>query len=52
MKIMIKPIILYGSEIWGCIQSCSSKYRNGYTFEKIFDKTEQDLIYTKYEIQF
>ena len=35
----IKPILLYGCEIWSSFNLKSSKYRNGITLEKIFSKS-------------
>ena len=43
----IKPILLYGCEIWSSFNLKSSKYRNGITLEKIFSKSLAERLQLK-----
>ncbi|MEW8547928.1 MAG: hypothetical protein AB2693_30855, partial [Candidatus Thiodiazotropha sp.] len=44
----IKPILLYGSEIWGVFNPASSKFRNGISLDKIFNNTEAEKLHIKF----
>ena len=44
----IKPILLYGCEIWSSFNLKSSKYRNGITLEKIFSKSLAERLQLKF----
>ena len=38
----VKPILLYSSEIWGCFNHSSSKFRNGLSLDKIYQNNDPD----------
>ena len=45
----IKPILLYGSEIWGSFNTFSAKFRNGSpTFDKIYQNLKCERLHTKF----
>lgn len=44
----VKPIMLYASEVWGAFNTSSSKFRNGISLEKIYDKLEQENLHSKF----
>ena len=41
----IKPVLLYGSEIWGIFNPASAKFRNGISLNKIFNNIEPDKLH-------
>ena len=43
----VKPVLLYGSEIWGTFNSTSSESRNGISLDKIFNNIEPEKRHTK-----
>ena len=44
----IKPILLYGSEIWGVLNPASSKYHNVISLNKIFNGTEAEQLHINF----
>ena len=44
----VKPILLYGSEIWGTFNPTSAKFRNGISFDKIFNNIEPEKLHLKF----
>lgn len=44
----IKPILMYGSEIWGIYNPTSSKFRNGISFEKMYKTIEPEKLHVKF----
>ena len=44
----VKPILLYGSEIWGIYNPASSKFRNGISLDKIFKDIEPEKLHIKF----
>ena len=44
----VKPILLYGSEIWGIYNPASSKFRNGISLDKIFKNIEPEKLHIKF----
>ena len=44
----IKPVLLYGSEIWGIFNPASAKFRNGISLNKIFNNIEPDKLHIKF----
>ena len=44
----VKPILLYGSEIWGTFNPSSAKFRNGISFDKIFNNIEPEKLHLKF----
>lgn len=43
----VKPILLYGCEIWGTFNPASAKFRNGISFDKIFKNAEPEKLNLK-----
>ena len=44
----VKPILLYSSEIWGCFNPFSSKFRNGLSLDKIYPNNDPDKLHMKF----
>ena len=45
----IKPILLYGSEIWGSFNTNTPKFRNGpLDFDKVYNKLVSDKLHVKF----
>ena len=44
----MKPILLYGSEIWGTFNPTSAKFRNGISFHKSFNNIEPEKLHLKF----
>ena len=44
----VKPILLYGSELWGTFNPTSAKFRNGISFDKIFNNIEPENFHFKF----
>ena len=45
----IKPILLYGCEVWGMFNPFTSKFRNGLlTFHQIYDKCQAEKLHLKF----
>ena len=44
----IKPVLLYGSEIWGIFNPASAKFRNGISLNKNFNNIEPDELHIKF----
>ena len=44
----VKPILLYSSEIWGCFNPFSSKFRNGLSLDKIYQNNDPDKLHIKF----
>ena len=44
----IKPVLLYGSEIWGKFNPHSSRFRNGISIDNIYNLSEPDKLHLKF----
>ena len=44
----VKPILLYGSEIWGALNPSSPRLRNNVSMDKIYKDIEPDKLNTKF----
>ena len=44
----MKPILLYGSEIWGTFNPTGAKFRNGISFDKLFNNIEPEKLQLKF----
>ena len=43
----VKPVLLYGSEIWGALNPSSPRLRNDASLEKIYQNIDPDKLNTK-----
>ena len=44
----VKPILLYGCEMWGVFNALSTKFRNGLSLDKIYLNNEPDKLHMKF----
>ena len=44
----VKPILLYSSQVWGCFNPFSSKFRNGLSLDKIYQNNDPDKLHMKF----